>query len=185
MRVVFTILLLCVLQEAEPRHQLDLEGMLRDQAALQKLKIAYWPPPHDRVQVFFVYGDGSVIWQAYPNRSMSLALIPTCRNKVSTDAVRNLVRLLIEKHFLALPEKQFLMRLSAQGREELEFHRISIDDGVGMVWRTFAIGEYAGRTESLPPDFVSIEKELQRLKESAFPHDKITCHFAPAIVPRD
>jgi len=95
------------------------------------------------------------------------------------------VRLLIEKHFLALPEKQFLMRLSAQGREELEFHRISIDDGVGMVWRTFAIGEYAGRTESLPPDFVSIEKELQRLKESAFPHDKITCHFAPAIVPRD
>jgi hypothetical protein len=73
---MFTILLLCVLQDAEARHQLDLEGMLRDPAALQKLKIAYWAPPHDRVQVFFVYGDGSVIWQSYPNRSMSLALVP-------------------------------------------------------------------------------------------------------------
>jgi hypothetical protein len=69
---------------------------------------------------------------------MSLALVPTCRNKISTDTVKNLVRLLIEKHYLDLAEKQFLMRLSAQGREELEFHRISIDDGVGTVWRTFA-----------------------------------------------
>jgi hypothetical protein len=185
MRFVFTILLLCMLQDAEPRHQPDLEGMLRDEAALQKLKIAYWPPPHERIQVFFVYGDGSVIWQSYPNRSMSLALVPTCRNKISTDTVKNLVRLLIEKHYLDLPEKQFLMRLSAQGREELEFHRISIDDGVGTVWRTFAIGEYAGRRESLPPDFVSIEKELQRLKELAFPRSKITCHFAPAITIRN
>jgi hypothetical protein len=158
--------------------------MLRDPAALQKLRIAYWPPAHERVQVFLVYGDGSVIWQSYPNRSMSLALVPTCRNKVSTDTVKNLARLLIEKPFLDLPEKQFLMRFFAQGREELEFHRISIDDGVGTVWRTFAIGEYAGRRESLPPDFVSIEKELQRLKELAFPHSKITCHFAPAITPR-
>ena len=66
------------------------------------------------------------------------------------------------------------MRFSAQGREELEFHRISIDDGgVGTVWRTFAIGEYVGRRESLPPDFVSIERELQRLKELAFPHSKL------------
>jgi hypothetical protein len=116
---------------------------------------------------------------------MSLALVPTCRNKISTDTVKNLVRLLIEKHYLDLAEKQFLMRLSAQGREELEFHRISIDDGVGTVWRTFAIGEYAGRRESLPPDFVSIEKELQRLKELAFPRSKITCHFAPAITIRN
>lgn len=115
---------------------------------------------------------------------MSLALVPTCRNKVSTDTVKNLVRLLIDKHFLDLSEKQFLMHLSAQGREELEFHRISIDDGVVSAWRTFAIGEYAGRRESLPTDFLSIEKELQEIKESAFPHDKITCHFAPAITPR-
>jgi hypothetical protein len=66
-------------------------------------------------------------------------------------------------------------------REELEFHTISIDDGVGTAGKTFVVGEYAGKKESLPPDFLSIEKELQGIKESAFPHDKITCHFAPAI----
>lgn len=95
MRFIFTLLLVCLLQDAEPqRHQFDLEGMLEDPAVLQKLKIAYFPPARESYQRFFVYGDGSVIWQAYPNRSMSLALIPTCRNKVSTDAVKNLVRLI-------------------------------------------------------------------------------------------
>jgi hypothetical protein len=88
MRFIFTILLLCALQDAEPQQQqLDLEGMLRDEAALQKLKIAYLPPSRESYQRFFVYGNGSVIWQAYPRRSMPLALIPTCRNKVGTDTV--------------------------------------------------------------------------------------------------
>jgi len=118
---------------------------------------------------------------------MSLALIPTCRNKVSTEMVKNknLVRLIIEKHFLHLPERQFLILEIAPGRQEIEFYTISIDDGVGAARKTFAIGESAGKRESLPPDFLSIEKELQRLKEFAFPHEKITRHFAPAIVPRD
>ena len=186
MRFIFTLLLACLLQDTESQwHQFDLEGMLRDPAALQKLKLAYWPTPRESVQVFFVYGDGSLIWQAYPNRSMSRDLVPTCRNKVSTDTVKNLVRLIIEKHFLDLPEKQFLMLEIAQGRQEIEFHSIAIDDGVGTARKTFAVGEFAGKRESLPPDFLSIEKEVQRLKESAFPHSKITCHFAPAITPRN
>jgi hypothetical protein len=116
---------------------------------------------------------------------MSRDLVPTCRNKVSTDTVKNLVRLLIEKHFLDLPERQFLMLEIGQGRKEIEFHTISIDDGVGEAKKTFAIVEFAGKRESLPPDFLSIEKELQRLKESAFPHSKITCHFALAITIRN
>jgi hypothetical protein len=108
MRFVFTILLLCALQDVEPqRHHLDLEGLLRDEAALRKLKIAYLPPGRESYQRFFVYGDGSVMWQAYPRRSMSLALIPTCRNKVGTDTVKELVRLIIERHFLDLPQRQF------------------------------------------------------------------------------
>jgi hypothetical protein len=185
MRFVFTILLLGVLQDAQPRHQPDLEGMLRDEAALQKLKIAYWPPGRESYQRFFVYGEGSVIWQAYPRRSMSLALISTCRNKVGTDTVKNLVRLIIEKRFLDLPQRQFLMVGVEPEREEIEFHTISIDDGVGTVSKTFAVGEFARKRESLPTDFLSIEKELQGIKESAFPHDKITCHFAPAITIRN
>jgi hypothetical protein len=168
MKFMLALMLICSFQAAESgRQQFDLEGMLRDEAALQKLKIAYFPPARENNQRFFVYGDGSVIWQAYPRRSMSLALIPTCRNKVSTEAVKDLVRLIIE------------------GRQEIEFHTIAIDDGVGAARKTFAIGEFAGERESLPPGFLAIEKELQRIKESALPHDKITCHFAPAIVPRD
>jgi hypothetical protein len=142
-------------------------------------------PCHESCETFFVYGDGSLIWQVVPNRPMAPTVIPTCRRKVNSDVVRKLVRLIIEKHFLDLPERQFLMLYIAQGREELEFHTISIDDGVGTARRTFAIGEFAGKRESLPPDFLSIERELQRLKESAFPHSKITCHFAPAITIRN
>ena len=186
MKFMLALMLICSFQAAESgRQQFDLEGMLRDEAALQKLKIAYFPPARENNQRFFVYGDGSVIWQAYPRRSMSLALIPTCRNKVSTEAVKDLVRLIIEKHFLDLPERQFLILEIAQGRQEIEFHTIATDDGVGAARKTLAIGEFAGERESLPPGFLAIEKELQRIKESALPHDKITCHFAPAIVPRD
>jgi hypothetical protein len=40
MRFLFTLLLVCVLQDVEPqRHQFDLEDMLRDPGALQRLKI--------------------------------------------------------------------------------------------------------------------------------------------------
>jgi hypothetical protein len=163
----------------------DLEGMLRDPAALQELKIAYLPPCHENCQRFYVYGDGSLIWQGVPDRPMAPTVVPTCRSKVSTDTVKDLVRLIMEKHFFDLPERQFLMLYIGQGKEELEFHSISIDDGVGTARRTFAIGEFAGKRESLPPDFLSIQNELQRLKESAFPHSKITCHFAPAITIRN
>lgn len=89
--------------------------------------------------------------------------------------------MIMEKHFLDMPERQFLLLYAGQGKAELEFHSISIDDGVATTTRLFAIGEYAGKRESLPPDFLSIEKELARLKESAFPHSKITCHFALPI----
>jgi hypothetical protein len=102
MKFIIALMLICLVQDAESqRHQFDFEGMLRDSGALQKLEIAYFPPARENNQRFFVYGDGLVIWQAYPLRSMSLALIPTCRNKVGTDTVKNLVRMIIEKHFLA------------------------------------------------------------------------------------
>lgn len=182
MRLLFTLLLVCLIQYTEPqRHQFDLEAALRDPAAFQKLKIQYVPPCHAGCEMFFVYGDGSLIWQAIPNRPMAITLVPTCRNKVSQDTVKDWVRLIIEKKFLDLPERQFLLLYIGQGKEELEFHLISIDDGVATTTRMFAIGEYAGKREALPPDFLSIEKELERLKESAFPHSKITCYFAPAI----
>ena len=182
MRLIFTLLLGFLLQAAEtPRHQLDLEPLLGDPAALQKLKILYEPPSHKSYQAFFVYGDGSLVWQAYPNRPMSLTEVPTCRDEVSLDKVKNLVRLIIQKHFFDLPEKHFFFVYAEQGKEELELHTIAIDDGVGKAVRTFGIGVYAGKEESIPPDFSTIEKELKQLKDSAFPPSEKTCHFAPAI----
>jgi hypothetical protein len=182
MRLIFALLLVLILHAAEPqRHQLDLEALLRDAAALQKLKILYEPPSHESYKAFFVYGDGSLVWQAYPNRPMSLTDVPTCRNSVSSDRVKNLVRLIIQKHFIDLPEKQFLFVSAAQGKEELELRTIAIDTGMGRAIRTFGIGEYAGKAESIPPDFSSIEEELKQLKDSAFSPAAEPCHLAPAV----
>ena len=47
MRAIFVLLLLFLLQTAEPpRHQLDLEPLLKDPVALQKLRIMYQLPSH-------------------------------------------------------------------------------------------------------------------------------------------
>jgi hypothetical protein len=158
-----------------------LEPLLKDPAALQKLKIMYLPPVRRGWgQVFVVRGDGSLILQAHPDRPMSVADIPTCTARVSQDAVKDLVRLIIQKRFFDLPEKQFFFLYASQG-EELELHTITIDDGLAKTSRTFGIGKFAGKEEQIPPDFSAIEDELKRLRDSAFPPGGKPCHFAPAI----
>jgi hypothetical protein len=112
---------------------------------------------------------------------MAVTDIPTCRAKVSQDVVKDLVRLIIQRHFFELPEKQFIFLYAAQGDEKLELHTITIDDGLAKASRTFGVGKFAGKEETIPPDFSAIEDELKRLKDSAFPPDGKPCHFAPAI----
>jgi len=132
--------------------------------ALQKLKILYEPPSPESYQAFFVYGDGSLAWQAYPKRPMSLTAVPTCRSKVSSEQIKSLVQLLIHRHFLDLPEKRFIFVLAAQGKEELELHTIAIDDGVGRAVRAFRTGMYAGKEESIPPLTFRRWKGTERLQ---------------------
>ena len=134
MRVVFAFLLFVLPQAFElERRPLDLEPLLQVPAALQGLTVVNRPPVHNGwVQLFFVRGDGSLILQAYPNRPMAVTDIPTCRAKVSQDVVRDLVRLIIQRHFFELPEKQFIFLYAAQGNEKLELHTITIDDGLGV-----------------------------------------------------
>jgi len=95
--------------------------------------------------------------------------------------VKDLVRLIIQRHFFELPEKQFIFVFAAQGNEKLELHTITIDDGLAKTSRTFGVGKFAGKEEKILPDFSMIENELKRLKDSAFPPDGKPCHFAPAI----
>jgi hypothetical protein len=182
MRFIFTLVLAVLLQAAATqRHQVDLESLLRNPAALKKLKILYEPPVQGTYRGLFVYGDGSVVWQAYPNRPMAVTDVPTCRNTVSSDTVKHLVRLMIQKHFIDLPDKRFLFVYAARGDDDLELHTIAIDDGVEKTSRTFGVGQYAGKQESIPPDFASIEEELIGLKDAAFPKSANPCHLAPAM----
>ncbi len=64
----------------------------------------------------------------------------------------------------------------AQGKEELELHTIAIDDGIGKASRTFGIGEYASKVETIPPEFSAIGQELKQLK--AFPPSEKNLRFA-------
>jgi len=137
MRVVLAFLLFVLPQAFESeRHSLDLEPLLQDPAALQRLTVVYQPPIHKGwVQLFFVRGDGSLILQAHPDGPMAVTDIPTCRARVSQDVVKDLVRLIIQRHFFELPEKQFIFIYAAQGNEELELHTIRIDDGLAKTRR--------------------------------------------------
>jgi len=112
---------------------------------------------------------------------MAITDIPTCRAKVGQDVVKNLVQLIIQRHFFELPEKHFIFLYATQGNEELELHTITVADGLAKTSRTFGVGKFAGKEEKIPPDFSAIEDELKRLKNSAFPPDGKPCHFAPAI----
>jgi hypothetical protein len=181
MSFILIPLLLFVFQTAEAqRYQPNLEMALREPSALDRLRILYEPPPYDGYQSFVVYGDGELVWQAYPKEPMTSSGVPTCRNNVNPDKVKDLVRLIIQKRFFDLPKKRFL-EVNGPGKHGLEMHAITIDDGIGKARRSFAVGEYGGEEMSIPPDFSAIEAEIVRLKESAFPLSAKTCSLAPPI----
>jgi hypothetical protein len=180
MKLLLVWLLVLLPKASEPyKHRLDLEPLLQDAKELRKLTIMYQPPAHHGFQLFFVRGDGSLILQAYPQRPIATTDIPTCRNKVSQDKVKDLVRLIINRHFWDLPEKNFIFVYASQRGEEIELHQISIDNGSGKAARTFGAGTYAGKQETIPDDFAAIEEQLIQLKD--FTLSNKPCHFAPAI----
>jgi hypothetical protein len=95
--------------------------------------------------------------------------------------VRNLVRLIIKRHFFELAERLFLFVYASQVNEELELHTIVIDDGQAETRRTFGIGKFNGEKETIPADFSVVEDEMKRLRDSVFPPGAKFCHFAPPI----
>jgi hypothetical protein len=165
------------------QHQVDLEPMLHDDKALQKLTILYQyePRANHGFQMFYVRGDGSLILQAFPERPMATRNIPTCRNRVNQEKVKEIVRLMIQRHFWDLPERSFIFLSVSQSEETLEIHTIAVDDGITEARRNFGVGTYAGKQESMPADFAVVEEQLKQLKEFTLHTPERPCHLAPAI----
>jgi hypothetical protein len=183
MRVVVVLLLFVLPQTLEPeKHSLDLEPLLQDPQALRRLTVVYLDGIVHKgwIHRFFVRGDGSLILQAFPERPLAVTNIPTCRAQVSQEVSKDLVRLIIKRHFFELPERLFLFVYAAQVNEELELHTIVIDDGQVKTRRTFGAGMFDGEKETIPADFLAIEHEMRRLRDSVFPPGAKPCHFAPA-----
>jgi hypothetical protein len=180
MRIFTALLFLLFSQSAQPfKQQIDLEPMLRDTKTLQKLRIVYdLPTPHG-FQLLFVYGDGSLILQAYPGRPMAKKEVPTCRGRVDEDKVKEVVTLLLTRHFWELPEMHFLFLGGGPNRGELELHSIFVSNGIEKAVREFGVGTYAGKKEEIPEDFVAIELYLRKLSESTFSNKP--CQLAPAV----
>lgn len=87
--------------------------------------------------------------------------------------------MIIGLHFWDLPEKHFLFVYASQAEGELEIHQIFIGDGVEKAVRTFGVGTYAGKQETIPDDFAAIEEQLIQLRD--FTLSNKPCHFAPAV----
>jgi hypothetical protein len=126
MRAHLIAVLLVFLQNlSSPQPPPDLAPMLDNDNALEQLLVAYWPPTQKGWnRAFFVRGDGSVILQAIPDRPMPVTDIPTCTGQIGRDRVRALLRLIVQNHFLDLPERQYVFMYAAQQNEQLELHTI-------------------------------------------------------------
>lgn len=153
--------------------------MMRDDKSLRKLKIIYDSPTEHGFHLLFVGGDGTLALQAYPRRMMATTDVPTCKERISSDKVKEILGLMIEKHFWELPEKQFIFMGDLPNPSELELHRIFVSNGVEKAGRIFGIGTYGGKPESIPADFAIIERQFKGLEQDAFTGKP--CHLALAI----
>jgi hypothetical protein len=160
-------------------HQLDLQAIMRDNQGLQKLRIMYDSPTEHGFHLLFVSGDGTLILQAYPRRMMARNDVPTCKERISPDKVKEILGLMIERRFWALPEKQFIFFDNWPNPSEFELHEIFVSNGSEKAGRSFGIGTYGGKPESIPADFAIIERQFKNLEQAAFPGKP--CHLAPAI----
>lgn len=101
---------LLLTQGKEPTRHLQLESMLSDPENLKKLRIMYEyvPEGNHGSQILLIYGDGSIVYQAHPQRPLAAPQIPTCRTTVGEEEIRHLIMAVVQRHFEELPEKLFL-----------------------------------------------------------------------------
>ncbi len=148
------------------RHMTTPSGlarMLTDAASLKDVRI-YYEELHDS---FFVYGDGRLVLQKWPPDGIigdGVVFVPTCRSTASQQEIETLVQLMVHRHFLELPQKGFPSYSGAAEGFPWLLHIIEISPRTTQdVW-VFETGEWNGRRESIPPDFVAVEENLRKLK---------------------
>ena len=164
---------------SESAQEIDLQALLSDPAAMEKLVVEYRP---DMQTFLFVYGTGRVVKQAH-SISAPNSLVPTCTGKIGQDEVRELVQEIIVRHFFDLPIRSFWFATASDDFDdflkELKLHSIVIDDGSHRAQRDFAEGIYNDKKEFIPPDFSAIEEMLQRIEKSALGNKP--CTISPGI----
>jgi hypothetical protein len=177
--VVFSsfLTLVLVLQAAfplPPENRPDLRSVIADDAMLRSVTIWQFAGG----QWLVVRGTGEVSFQsAGPN----VQLLPTCRGTVSPQEVRRLLEAMVQRDFVGLPRKTYLIvNGDEQDWRKLKLHSIGIKTAQGSVKRDFAAGEYDDKREELPKNFVLLENAMLDLKRQAIPHNR-PCTFAPSL----
>jgi hypothetical protein len=140
--------------------------MLADAASLEHLRIDYYDGSPD---AFFVYGDGRLVLQKWPRNGIigdGTVFVRTCTSTVSPQAIESLVRLMVERRFVELPQKGFPAYVGNAEAFPWHLHTIVISTKTTQGAWVFETGEWNGRSESIPPDFLAVEDSLRKLRSS-------------------
>lgn len=119
-----------------PENRPDLRRIIADDAMLRS--VTFWQFAGEQLVV--VRGPGGVSFQS---ASRNMQLLPTCRGTVAPQDVRGLLEAMVQRDFLSLPRKTYLIvNGDQQGLRKLKLHSIGIKTPQGSVKRDFAAGEY-------------------------------------------
>jgi hypothetical protein len=103
------VLVLVVAMVAFVRHvarPIGLASMLTDTSSRKDLRLYYDESQHDGL---FVSGDGRLVLQKYRSDGSveDDGVVPTCTSTASQQEIESLVRLMIQRHFVELPQNGF------------------------------------------------------------------------------
>lgn len=187
-RLLLIGLLAAILLTAVAWSRLRPAGLARaakDSAIRQHLRIQYLEDgaPGD----FFVYGDGRLVLQHRVSNGGSEegGLRPICTGVADEGEIETLIRLMVQKHFERLPKKGFPDYVGPIEAFPWKLHVIVVDVGTSHQTWVFETGEMNGKVESIPPDFVSVEDYLRKLRVKAIPVDGKPCPLAPEVQRQD
>ena len=181
-KALFLVLLVAFGASQPYLHRLDLQRLLSEPNSLEQTVITY--NAADQNGVMFVFGDGKVITQPKPSL-LNNNMVVTCSARIQQEDVRELIRLMIEKKFFDLPERNYLVLYAAMEDdpfEAMKLHTIRIKSDEGAAQRSFGTGKYGAEQLSIPDDFAVIERKLIQLRDQAYEAVKgKPCRFAPPV----